>query len=332
MTSDFIHMIPAARESGRDPWLGMELRHLAALAAVAREGSFRAAADQLGYVPSALSQQVAHLERVVGQQLIVRTPGRLPLGFTPAGDMLLAHAERILSRLSAAQDELEKLSAGGSSRLRVGACASVAAGMLPRVLPDVLVALPGVRLEVVEDTGLELATRVARGTLDAAFVEMPAPEGPFAFADLGSDDYLLLAPADQSPRLHRIPDLAELALIDHALMGPVEERLRGLGVAPEYALRCHSDAALRTLIARQAGYAIVPGLSHVENPAEGIEAVSLRELIPPRRVCLLWREERGLSDEVARLVELATRVSDLPARPQIAAVEPPVNGSATARR
>ena len=66
-------------------WQRVELRHLAALRGVARAGSFRAAAERLGYSLSALSGQVASLERLVGQPLVERPGGRRTIAITPTG-------------------------------------------------------------------------------------------------------------------------------------------------------------------------------------------------------------------------------------------------------
>jgi DNA-binding transcriptional LysR family regulator len=116
---------------------------------------------------------------------------------------------------------------------------------------------------------------------------------------------VLLAPAGTTPRLRRPADLIELPLIEHALMGPVEQRLRGLGAAPAYAVRCGSQAALRALVAGGAGYAIVPGLSHVEEHGGAVRTLALDDLIPPRRIGLLWHDERGRSPAVERLAEVS---------------------------
>ena len=59
-----------------DNWLGLELRHLIALKAIAEHGTFGRAAKELGYTQSAISQQIATLERIVGQRLIDRPGGR----------------------------------------------------------------------------------------------------------------------------------------------------------------------------------------------------------------------------------------------------------------
>ena len=89
-----------------DWWAGVELRHLVALDAVAREGSFRRAAERLGYVQSAISHQIAALESLVGQRLIDRSRGTRPLMLTPAGEVLLSHATAVIGEMRAAQADL----------------------------------------------------------------------------------------------------------------------------------------------------------------------------------------------------------------------------------
>src|ERR1041385_4097963 len=86
-----------------DRLFGVELRHLLALQAIAEHGSFRGAATALGYTQSAISQQVAALERAVGEKLIERPGGPRPVSLTEAGELLLRHAEAIVARMKAAQ-------------------------------------------------------------------------------------------------------------------------------------------------------------------------------------------------------------------------------------
>ena len=164
-----------------DHWLGIELRHLAALEAVAREGSFRRAAASLGYVQSAISQQIAALERVVGYRLVERSRGGGLLRLTETGELVLQHADAILARLKAAQAGRRRASADGEARrLRVGITQSVGVRILPELMRRFGADWPEVRLRPTEaPADLELYDAVERGDVDLSFVELPAPDGPF---------------------------------------------------------------------------------------------------------------------------------------------------------
>src|SRR5918996_1889999 len=133
-----------------DRWLGVELRHLAALQAIAEEGSFGRAAIRLGYTQSAVSQQLATLERLVGERLVERPGGPRPIALTEAGRLLLRHAEAIVARLQAAQADLQALSAGAAGSLRVGTYQSVGKHLLPTVMRRFSAAWPLVELKLTE--------------------------------------------------------------------------------------------------------------------------------------------------------------------------------------
>src|SRR5216110_555835 len=142
-----------------DRWLGIELRHLTALEAVAREGSFGRAATSLGYTQSAVSQQIAALERIVGAKLVERPGGPRPISLTEAGELLLRHAQSIVARLQAAQADLEALRSGEAGTLRVGTFQSVGARVLPEVMRRFTAAWPAVDvlLDELNDDNVEFA-------------------------------------------------------------------------------------------------------------------------------------------------------------------------------
>src|SRR5262245_22559630 len=189
-----------------DRWLGIELRHLAALKAVAEEGSFRGAATRLGYTQSAISQQIATLERLVGTKLIERPGGPRPVSLTEPGQLVLRHAEAIGARLKAAQADVAAMIEGRSGCLRVGAFQSAGARIVPSLLRRFNADWPGIELQLDESASdTELLDRVERGELDLAFAMPPFDDGPFEFVELMRDPWVLLAPADSQLARRRRP-------------------------------------------------------------------------------------------------------------------------------
>jgi DNA-binding transcriptional LysR family regulator len=110
----------------------LDVRRLRVLRAVAQHGSFSAAADSLSYTQSAVSQQIAALEREAGTLLVQRNARGVRL--TDAGTALVRHTEVILSRLADAEAELEAIAGLRSGRLRLAAFASAGATLMPKAI------------------------------------------------------------------------------------------------------------------------------------------------------------------------------------------------------
>src|SRR6266516_2562253 len=199
-----------------DRWLGVELRHFLALEAVAREGSFGKAAKALGYTQSAVSQQIAMLERLVGQQLVERPGGPKPVSLTEAGQLLLTHAESIATRVAAAQADLTALGDGEAGTLRVGVFQSVGQRILPELMQRFIASWPKVEVTLTESADdRELLALVERGELDVTFSDLPLVEGPFDSVELLRDPYVLVVPADSELESPSLREIAQLDLIGH---------------------------------------------------------------------------------------------------------------------
>lgn len=294
-------------ERNQQPWLGIELRHLAALCAVAREGSFRGAAESLGYVQSAVSQQLAQLEQIVGVPLVVRRRGQAPPALTEQGERLLGHFGDILRRISAAQADIEAMQEGPSGRLRVGLFESAATGLMPQILAAL--GRSGSSLQIALEESRDaaaVAERVEQGALDVAFGVTPLPPGPFATRHVLTDPYVLLAPASWS--LPSQPDADELAALP--LVGVdcgVKEELRALGVERGTLPHSTGDAAVRELVAAGLGAAILPRLSVVPRVPRTV-TVELDHVLRPRQLVLYWHRGRRMSPSLDAFLAAAAEV------------------------
>jgi DNA-binding transcriptional LysR family regulator len=295
---------------------GVEIRHLSALAAVAEEGSFRRAASRLGYVQSAISEQIAALERIVGQQLVVRSRGAGRVELTDAGEVLLDHASAILARIKAAEADLGALADGSAGSLRLGIYQSVGARVVPRLLPRYARDWPNVRVLPQESpTDAGLFELVERGELELSFADLPLHPGPFESVELMDDPYVLVVPA-ASPLAQSGPagleEIAELPLIGHwtcRVLPRVEAELRAQGVEPNFVFRSDIIGTVQALVGAGVGNAIVPRLA-VDFADEQVSVVDLAPDVPvqPRVIALFWHRDRYRSPASLGFVEAAREV------------------------
>src|SRR4051795_272720 len=124
----------------------LDVRRMRVLREVAVRGSFSAAAEALSFTQSAISQQIAALEREAGCSLVQRNARGIRL--TEAGEALVRHADAILARLSEAEAELEAIAGLRGGRLRLAAFESAAATVMPLAIARFTRAHPAVELSM----------------------------------------------------------------------------------------------------------------------------------------------------------------------------------------
>jgi molybdate transport repressor ModE-like protein len=312
---------------GGNGWMRLELRYLAALEAIEATGSFGGAAEQLGYTQSAISHQIAALERLVGQPLIERRGGRRPVGLTSAGELLLGHAGDVLARMRIAHMQLEAHAQGGARTIRVGTFQSVGVRILPAAAARLAETHPDLHLEIHERTDVQaLVDLVRRGSVDIAFCGLPLPEGPFVTEELLDDRYLLLAPADSPLRDGSVPleALAGMPMVGcrgcHA-EERVDSYLRGLGVDLNRVAHADDNAIIQAMVAEGRAFALMTELA-IDRDDPRTTALPLRDWVPPRRVALAWHRDQGSPLAVQAFVE-AVRDAVLAWRSDVEALQAP---------
>lgn len=220
----------------------LNLDRLRTLSAVARHGSVSAAAEGLHVTTSAVSQQLAKLERETGQQLLAKNGRGVRL--TDAGRLLADHAVRILSQVELAQADLEAHRGQAVGELRLGAFPTAARGLFPGALARLRVDHPQLRPRLTEMEPDASVRGVVRGDIDLGVVldwhnrPLSLPEG-LAKAPILDDPADVAMPADHPLARRRSVVLEDFA-DDEWISWPQGEfchdwlmfTLRGQGIEP----------------------------------------------------------------------------------------------------
>jgi len=309
----------------------LDVRRLRVLREVARRGSLAGAADILSYTPSAVSQQIAVLEREAGTRLLERRARGVVL--TEAGQTLVEHAEAILDRLDAAEAALAALADLRRGHLRMGSFATAGASVLPRAVDAFRARHPAIELTVGQASPVESVVRLREGRLDIALT-----------VDLDA------RPAEGVEVIHLFEDRLQLALHrDHPLAAKVDIRLAdlvdeiwidvpvatsggqtaaracaraGAGFVPKVAFESDDYTAIRELVGAGAGIALLPDLALF--PPH--ESVALRSLGPDRtyrNIQVATRPEAFRSPAASAMLEILCEQHAAGDALQVAAATPP---------
>ena len=285
-----------------------------ALLAVVDTGTFSAAALQLGYTQSAISQQVASLERAVGASLLERPGGPRRVRLTAVGESLVVHARAVVARLHAAQADIAMLLAGERGTLHVATMQSIGTKVLPLLLRRFREEWPGVELAAQEtESFADLTAGVEAGRFDLSYVPLPVVEGPFAVRRLLEDPYVVIAAAGApevgtgSISLRQAARLPLIGFCDPEEHEELVRRLRRTGHEPSFVFRSNDNPTVQGFVAAGLGYAIMPRLTVDEDDPQ-VAMLPLSTAVPPRQLGIVWHVDRQLPPTATRFVQLAVEV------------------------
>ena len=299
----------------------LELRHLLALDAVAAEGTFGRAAERLGYTQSAVSQQIAALERAIGGAAFDRPGGPKPVRITPLGKLVLTHARDLLDRAQATADAIERFKAG-EGRIDIGTFQSVSNVLLPEIVMQLRAEHPAVDIRVFEEE--TAVDRLLAGELDLTYWVGPV-DGPIESAKLLDDPYVLVSRRGDFPDgpVHcEQLDGVQLVAFPRLLcdMGRVEDAFSSLGVNPVVVFRTADNGAVMSMVRAGMGAAVMPLLAVDIHRDDNV--LCTHELLPPiapREVCVMWQAGRTLSPLARRVIDISRSVAEAVAERRAAA-------------
>jgi DNA-binding transcriptional LysR family regulator len=264
----------------------LDVRRLRVLREVAARGSFSAAAEALHFTQSAVSQQIAALEREAGMALVERSARGVRL--THAGEILCGHTDVILARLADAEAELEAIAGLRGGRIRMASFPTAGATIAPAAIARFRERHPGVDITLVPAEPPEGVERLRAGEIDIALlIETPwdgEPDDGLERTHLLDDPMYACIPRThpraRKPRL-RLEDLAEDAwLLGTTGVCPDASILlracAGAGFEPRIAFNSDDYLAIQGFVAAGMGVSLIPDLALVTVRDD----VVIREITP----------------------------------------------------
>lgn len=295
----------------------LNVERLRALHAVAAEGSIFAAADSLHVTTSAVSQQLAKLEREVGQTLLEKQGRGVRL--TDAGRLLVRHTERVLSTLEQAEADLDAVRDTVAGDLTVGSFATGARGLAPRALARLREAYPQLQVRLMELEPDQSIPMLIRRDLDLAIAQdwfnapLPLPDG-LTRAPLMDDVADIALPSTHRLASSGTVKLSELgsepwiSWIEGSICHDwLRHTLRTHGQEPRVAHTASEYATQLALVGAGLGAAVIPRLGRDQVPP-GVTIVQSEPTLR-RHVYAIWRSDATRRTAIRAAVEAFESVS-----------------------
>jgi DNA-binding transcriptional LysR family regulator len=295
----------------------LDVRRMRVLREVAVRGSFSAAADALSFTQSAVSQQIAALERETGTILVQRNARGVRL--TEAGAALVRHTDAVLARLAEAEAELEAIAGLRGGRLRIGTFESAGSSLLPPAIACFRERHPGVELSLTLGEPEALLPQLRAGEIDIAVLfgtrTSTETEGVLR-VDLLDDPLYLVLPRDHplaERRRVRLADLAGDAWIggtpDCECNRLIYRACAAAGYDPRIAFETDDYTAVQGLVAAGVGVSLIAELG-LTSVRDDIVVRSIGRETPVRQVYAATPDADYRSPAAAAMLEILKDVAD----------------------
>jgi molybdate transport repressor ModE-like protein len=295
----------------------LDVRRIRVLREVVQQGSFSGAADSLHLSQSAISQQVAALEREVGQPLLERTSDGPKL--TAAGEVLISHGDAVIARLDEAERELAEIGGLEGGRLRLMSFPTASATLVTRAMADFKARFPNIELHFAEGEPEDSIPGLRSGEIDIA-VAFDYPISPEDFgrdteAELILEEPMRIALPPGHPlaasRTVEVKALADEDWLCGDRPSSCREHVltccRSAGFEPRISFESDDYQVLQGLVAAGLGVTLLPDLAG-EYPG-----VELRDIVPEppmRRIWGVTREEASRSPATEEMVSVLKEVGE----------------------
>jgi DNA-binding transcriptional LysR family regulator len=295
----------------------MDPRRLLTFREVARQRSFSRAAETLSLTQSAVSQQVAALERQLGTRLLDRGPGGLRL--TSPGEQLLEHAGAIAERLALADTQIAETVAAERRELRIGAFPSALATIVPAAVSTLLATVPDLQVSVTEGRTDALARGVRDGSLHLAVAFQDAHAARREHPGTRRHDLFTEPMVAALPPRHRLrrrdpialPELAHDAWTAPSPDGLIARACARAGFTPRIAYLSSDPLSLRAIIAAGLAVTLTPRL--LATHLHGVHIKSVQDE-PARRDVYALLPDTGARTTDEQLIAAMADAASAPLR------------------
>ena len=295
----------ASKKLSYDP--NMEIRHLRTFLTVAELGSINKASEKLFTAQPALSRQIRLLEETLGVKLFERH-GR-GMAITPAGELLVQRAARILGELEQAKIDVAEEAGVVSGHVTLGVPPTVGMVLATSLVVRYCQAYPRVTLQIIEEMTGFLLERLQAGRLDLAVLYNPKSPRVLRLEPLHTEKLYLVGSAESGLSLDTPEPFEKLAKLNlvlpsegHALRELVEDKAAKQGISLHVRVEADSFRIQKELVERAIGYTVLPFAAvHREVAGNKLCVAPISEPGIKRRLVLATRSDRAVSQAASKL-------------------------------